>query len=146
MARTGQETDPAIQDRPAKIAEELRGWMSGGVACPAQGTGRSPGRRQPQAGDGSTSPQQIVSNALSCLQNQQSRMNDPQFRRDRLPITSCHIESTNKQLNHRVKGTEKSWSSRGGKATPQTKAVTLCDTAALDRFQKSFHNPKEPGF
>jgi len=41
--------------------------------------------------------------------NQRGRMNYPQYRKQGLPITSTLIESTIKQINRRVKGTEKFW-------------------------------------
>lgn len=88
----------------------------------------------PTDDDGATSPRQIVSDALTYLQNQQSRMDYPEYRRQGLPITSSHIESTNKLLNHRVKGTEKFWSRRGAEAMLQMKADTLSHTAPLEKF------------
>ena len=36
-------------------------------------------------------------------------MNYPEYRRQGLPITSCHVESTIKRINRRMKGTEKFW-------------------------------------
>ncbi len=33
-----------------------------------------------------------------------------EYRRQGLPFTSCHIESTIKQINRRVKGSENFWS------------------------------------
>lgn len=62
------------------------------------------------AEDGCTSVRRIVSEALMSLQNQSEKMNDPQYRQQRLPITSRPIESSVKLLNHRVKGSEKFWS------------------------------------
>lgn len=91
----------------------------------------------PTDADGPTSPRRIVSDALTYLQNQQSRMDYPRYRREGLPITSSHIESTNKQLHHRVKGTEKFWSRRGAEALLQLKADTLSDTAPLDAFWRN---------
>ena len=44
--------------------------------------------------------------ALRYLENQKSRIHYDQYRREGLPITSSHIESTIKQINRRVKGTE----------------------------------------
>ena len=64
-------------------------------------------------------------------------MNYPEYGRQGLPITSSHIESTNKLLNHRVKGTEKFWSRRGAEAMLQLKADTLSDTAPLDTFWRN---------
>jgi hypothetical protein len=84
--------------------------------------------------DGPTSVRQIVTDALTYLQNQQSRMNYPAYRQQGLPITSSHVESTIKQLNHRVKGSEKFWSDRGAESLLQLRADTLSDSAPLDRF------------
>ena len=88
----------------------------------------------PTDDDGPTSVRRIVSEALTILQNQQSRMNYPNYRKQGLPITSSHIESTVKLLNHRVKGTEKFWSESAAEALLQLKADTLSDTAPLELF------------
>lgn len=56
-----------------------------------------------------TSPPQRVADALRYLENQRSRLNYPAYRRDGLPITSSHVESTIKRINRRMKGTEKFW-------------------------------------
>ena len=56
-----------------------------------------------------TDPRVIMASTLTYLRNQQSRMNYPAYRRLGLPITSSPIESTVKQINYRVKGTEKFW-------------------------------------
>ena len=53
----------------------------------------------PTAADGDTSPRRIVSDALTDWQNQQSRMNYPEYRRQGLPLTSSHMESTIKELD-----------------------------------------------
>ncbi len=62
----------------------------------------------PPDGD-DTSPAAIVARTLGYLQNQRGRMKYHEYRRLGLPITSSHIESTIKQINRRVKGTEKFW-------------------------------------
>ena len=63
----------------------------------------------PTDDDGPTSARRIVSGALTYLQNQQLRMNYPLSRKLGLPITSSHMESAIKELNYRMKGTEKFW-------------------------------------
>ena len=63
----------------------------------------------------------------------------PKYRKQGLPVTSSHIESTVKLLNHRVKGTEKFWSESGAEALLQLKADTLSDTAPLEPFWR--HRP-----
>lgn len=64
---------------------------------------------KPSADESTTSPRYTVGRALTYLQNQRSRMDYPSYRRQGLPITSSHIESTIKQVNKRVKGSEKFW-------------------------------------
>jgi len=39
-----------------------------------------------------------------------------EYRRDELPIPSCHVESAIQQVNRRVQGTEKFWSEDGAEA------------------------------
>lgn len=87
--------------------------------------------------EGATSVRGIIHNALTYLQNQSARMNYPQYRQQGLPITSSHIESTVKLLNHRVKGTEKFWSESGAEALLQLKADTLSDTGHWDTFWRT---------
>ncbi len=65
----------------------------------------------PTAEETETSPKMRVAEALTYLQNQKERMRYGEYRKQGLPITSSHIESTIKQINQRVKGTEKFWSS-----------------------------------
>lgn len=87
----------------------------------------------PVEGDAETSPQNRVADALRYLDNQRSRMNYPQYRREGLPITSCHVESTIKRINRRMKGTEKFWD---GGAEPLLCLVadTLSPTDGRERF------------
>ncbi len=88
----------------------------------------------PNDGESEHSPRQIVADALRYLTNQQSRMHYDEYRRDGLPITSSHIESTIKQINRRVKGSEKFWSSGGAEALLQLSADYLCETDPLPLF------------
>ena len=80
------------------------------------------------------SPRSKVAETLCYLENQQSRMHYDEYRRQGLPITSSHIESTIKQINRRVKGTEKFWSSGGAEALLQLAADYLSDTQPLATF------------
>ncbi len=89
---------------------------------------------RPEKEEPLTSPRQIVAEALTYLQNQQSRMRYDEYRREGLPITSCYIESTVKQMNARMKGTEKFWSPRGGEALLQLRADYLSDNESMPEF------------
>lgn len=88
----------------------------------------------PLAEDPATHPRQVVARSLTYLRNQQSRMNYPEYRRQGLAITSCHIESTIKQLNFRVKGSEMFWSDAGAEALLQLSADLLSDSQPLNTF------------
>lgn len=88
----------------------------------------------PEESDGDASPRRKVAEALGYLRNQQHRMKYGQYRREGLPITSCHVESAIKQMNRRVKGTEKFWSEDGAEAILQLRADLLSETNPLDAF------------
>ena len=94
----------------------------------------------PTPDESETSPRSIVSKALTYLQNQQSRMNYPEYRKAGLPITSAHMESTVKEMNRRIKGSEKFWGEEGAEALLQMKADTLCDSQPLDTFWRDRQN------
>ena len=59
--------------------------------------------------ESTTSAKHTIARALTYLRNQRERMNYPDYRRRGLTITSSQIESTIKQVNKRVKGSEKFW-------------------------------------
>lgn len=86
------------------------------------------------------SPRSKVAETLCYLENQRPRMHYDEYRRQGLPITSSHIESTIKQINRRVKGTEKFWSSGGAEALLQLVADYLSDTQPLAAFWKRRQN------
>lgn len=88
----------------------------------------------PPEKDDTTSPRAKVAETLRYLTNQQSRMKYDEYRRDGLPITSSHIESTIKQINRRVKGTEKFWLEGGAEALLQLTADYLSDAQPLNDF------------
>lgn len=89
---------------------------------------------EPQPTDGESHPRTVLQKSLTYLRNQQGRMNYPEYRRLGLAITSCHIESTIKQLNYRVKGSEMFWTDDGAEALLQLSADHLSDSRPLDTF------------
>ena len=91
----------------------------------------------PSDGDES-SPVAIVARTLGYLKNQRTRMKYAEYRKLGLPITSSHIESTIKQINRRVKGTEKFWD-QGAEPLLQLAADHISETNDLDRFWKRRH-------
>jgi hypothetical protein len=82
----------------------------------------------PEKNESEETPRSQVAEALRYLENQKSRMHYDRYRREGLPITSSHIESTIKQINRRVKGTEKFWSEGGAEALLQLAADDLSET------------------
>lgn len=88
----------------------------------------------PEAEESETSPRQVVADALRYLKNNQDRMKYDEYRRLGLPIVSSHVESTVKQFNRRVKGTEKFWSEPGAEALLQLRADYLSETGPMERY------------
>jgi hypothetical protein len=88
----------------------------------------------PQPDDAATHPRALVGETLGYLRNQQSRMKYNDYRRQGLPITTAYIESTIKQINQRVKGSEKFWAEAGAEALLQLSADYLSDRAPLEHF------------
>jgi hypothetical protein len=83
-----------------------------------------------------TAPCAVVAKSLGYLRNQRSRMDYPEYRKQGLPITSTYVESTVKQINRRMKGTEKFWS-RGVEPMLTLVADHLGDTPTLARFWRN---------
>jgi hypothetical protein len=88
----------------------------------------------PEQDEPQTSPRPVVARALTYLGNQQDKMRYDAYRRQGLPITSSLMESAVKQINRRVKGTEKFWSEDGAEALLQLRADQLSDGQPLDEF------------
>jgi hypothetical protein len=88
----------------------------------------------PQEGESETSVASIVARSLGYLRNHQDKMKYHEYRKEGLPITSAVMESTVKQMNQRVKGTEKFWCGQGAEAIVQLRADYLSDDQPLDDF------------
>jgi hypothetical protein len=79
-------------------------------------------------------PRRVVQEALTYLSNHQDKMHYDEYRKQGLPLMSSHVESTVKQINYRVKGTEKFWSEEGAEALLQLRADYLSDDEPLEEF------------
>ena len=88
----------------------------------------------PQANDPELHPRCVLQNELGYVRNNRERMKYAEYRRLGLPITTAHMESMIKQINYRVKGTEKFWSESGAEAILQLRADFLSDTRPLQAF------------
>ena len=87
-----------------------------------------------EEGEPETSPRRVVARTVTYLRNQQDKMRYDDYRRQGLPITSSLMESVVKQVNRRVKGTEKFWSEEGAEALLQLRADQLSDDQPLEAF------------
>ena len=90
-----------------------------------------------------THPRKVVATALGYLENNRSRMNYAQYRREGLPTMSGLVESLIKQFNYRVKGTEKSWEPTKAESILQVRAAVLSED---ERFEKHMENRACPQF
>lgn len=81
-----------------------------------------------------TDPRYRTARALTYLRNNAKRMAYDQYRRQGLPLTSAHIESTIKQINRRIKGTEKFWLQTVSECILQLRADSISDSKPLDQF------------
>lgn len=76
----------------------------------------------------------VIRHTLVYLRNNQSRMDYPRYRIAGLPTTSCLIESLVKEVNYRVKGTEKFWNDgETGEAILHVRAAILSHDNRLRR-------------
>ena len=112
------------------------GWIWGGevdrvIAALREDQGRI---GKPPAEASPTDPRERIDRALTYYEYHRSRMNYPEYRRLGLPLTSSHIESTIKQINRRVKGSEKFWSKSTSEAVLQLRADYLSDSTPLASF------------
>lgn len=89
------------------------------VGCPAEDTPED-------------DPRNKLAETIGYLSNNVSRMNYPAYRQQGLPTSSCLIESQVKEMNHRVKGSEKFWDDgEGGEAINHVRATLISDGVQL---------------
>ena len=80
-------------------------------------------------------PRAVVQTTVTYLENNRARMNYPEYRRAGLPVSSSMIESLIKEINYRVKGTEKFWNRPdGAEYILQVRAAALGDDDRLSQW------------
>ncbi len=91
--------------------------------------------REPHTGPGklpASDPREVLRRTIGYLRNNQDHMNYPEYRKQGLPVTSSLVESLIKEVNYRVKGTEKFWDNpEGAEAILQVRAAVLSDDDRL---------------
>jgi hypothetical protein len=110
------------QGRVADFLDELRAWQAA----------------HPTASNEDLSdedPRAVIHTTVTYLENNQSRMDYPAYRRLGLPVSTSMIESLIKEMNFRVKGTEKFWNRpEGAECILQIRAASLCDDDRLSHW------------
>jgi hypothetical protein len=93
---------------------------------------------EPFPGEGKlppTDPREALRRTLTYLKNNEPRMNYAQYRKQGLPVSSSMVESLIKEINYRVKGTEKFWDNpEGAEAILQIRAALLSDDDRLPDY------------
>jgi hypothetical protein len=80
-----------------------------------------------------------VDDTLTYVTNNRERMDYPEYRRLGLPISSAPVESTIKQINRRVKGSDKFWLEGGAEGILQLRAAQLSHD---DRWNRYWSRPR----
>jgi hypothetical protein len=112
------------QGEVAQVLDELRHWQA------KLGT--------PPSDASENDPRCLVAKTVTYLQNNEGRMNYPEYRRNGMPVTTAWMESLVKEVNYRTKGTEMFWNDpEGAEAILQVRAAALCDDDRLVAHLKS---------
>lgn len=85
---------------------------------------------------GEDDPRRVAAETLTYVKNNRGRMNYAEYRRLGLPISSAPVESAIKQLNRRVKGSEKFWLEEGAEAILQVRAAYLSEDGRAESYWK----------
>jgi hypothetical protein len=91
-------------------------------------------------GSAAAAKKETVDETLTYVRNNRERMDYPEYRRLGLPISSAPVESTIKQINRRVKGSEKFWLEGGAEAILQLRAAQLSQD---ERWERNWLRPRK---
>jgi hypothetical protein len=81
-----------------------------------------------------TDPREVLRRTIHYLDNNTGRMDYPRYRCRGLPVTSAPVESLIKEVNYRVKGTERFWNDpEGAEAILQVRAAVLSEDGRLEK-------------
>jgi hypothetical protein len=115
-------TTDCWQGRVTNVLQELYAWQ---VSNPTPLDTKLP----------DDDPRSIVQTTVTYLEHNQGRMDYPTYRRQGLPVSSSMIESLIKEINYRVKGTEKFWNRpEGAEQILQIRAAALNDDDRLSQW------------
>lgn len=116
-------------------------WAWSGAVASLLAALRDAARRagEPPADAAEDDPRRLLADAVTYVTNNRERMDYPRYRRLGLPIFSAPVESTIKQVNQRIKGSEKFWLQGGAEAVLQVRAAYLSQD---DRARRLWDQPR----
>jgi hypothetical protein len=123
-----------------KTYEQWLRWAWSGKVAELLSSLRTASTELGKKGRDAADRKSTIDEALRYVTNNRARMDYPEYRRLGLPISSAPVESTIKQLNRRVKGTEKFWLEGGAEAMLQLRAAQLSDD---DRWNRYWARPRK---
>ena len=134
----------AVHARAAGRWDQYLAWMRGCWQRRGRAGARGASPLADQAGappeDASENdPRAIVAKTITYLENNQARMNYPEYRRQGLPVTTAWMESLVKEINYRVKGTEMFWNDPEG-----PRRSSKCEPRRSERRRPTGPAPPDP--
>ncbi|MCA1838112.1 MAG: hypothetical protein LC674_04940 [Actinobacteria bacterium] len=133
-------TATAVSAPVSERWQQYVNWMTpcwqGGVADVSADLEARRSHLEPYSGKlPATDPREVLRRTIGYLRNNQEHMNYAEYRQQGLPVTSSLVESLIKEVNYRVKGTEKFWDNpEGAEAILQLRAAVLSDDNRLQTF------------
>jgi hypothetical protein len=88
----------------------------------------------PPEGCSEEDPRKVAAEALGYVTNNRTRMDYPRYRQLGLPVSSAAVESVMKQVNKRMKGTEKFWLEGGAEAILQVRVAYISEDGRADCY------------
>jgi hypothetical protein len=140
-------TGPSEADQWGRYVRWLRGCWQGRVSEVLTELDAEQQRIGEATEDGeATDPRVVLGRVRGYLSNNAGRMTYPEYRKAGLPVTSSWVESLIKEINYRVKGTEKFWNGDGAESVLAVRAAALCDDDRLANHLAArpggqFHRP-----
>ena len=135
---TATAVSPTVSQRWQQYVAWMRQCWQSGVADAIADMEARLAHLEPHPGPGklpATDPREVLRRTIGYLRNNQDHMNYAEYRQQGLPVTSSLVESLIKEINYRVKGTEKFWDNpEGAEAILQLRAAVLSDDNRLQTF------------
>ena len=123
-----------------KTYEQWLRWAWSGKVGSLLSSLRGAAAKLARKGSAAAARKQTIDETLTYVTNNRERMDYPEYRRLGLPVSSAPVESTIKQINRRVKGSEKFWLEGGAEAILQLRAAQLSQD---DRWTRNWLRPRK---